>query len=310
MADAKQLTERLERGEVVVLDGAIGTELERLGAPMHDSVWCARALVDHPDLVRSVHRSYIEAGADVITTNSYASPRHALEPAGLGDRMVEWNALSVAFARQAREACESERRVYIAGSVSTFGNFGRLTGKQLAANFREQAQILIDHGVDLLLLETLGATSEVIEAAVESTADLGLPVWVTMSCLESCDTDTLMLGVEESQAHSDFRHELEPLQAAIESVMAAGGSALLMMHSDLKVTRSVVELMHAHYRGPCGAYPNAGYWLRPQWAFVDEISPEDYAREAMGWVEAGATIVGGCCGIGPDHIRAVREAVS
>jgi homocysteine S-methyltransferase len=102
----------------------------------------------------------------------------------------------------------------------------------------------------------------------------------------------------------------EPFGKAIEQVMAVGGSALLMMHSDLNVTQPALKVMRAHYQGPIGAYPNAGYWQRPQWAFVDQVTPEAYLAEATQWVQLGGQIVGGCCGIGPDHIRALRQGLS
>ena len=312
MSNAVELEGRIHRGEVVVLDGAIGTELERLGAPMHDAVWCAKALEDHPDLVREVHRSYIEAGADVLTTNTYASARHSLEPGGLGDRVEEWNALAVALAREVRDATESPRPVYMAGSVSTFGSFNHLSPEELARGLHEQARILVEQGVDLLLLETLGTKRDGIEAGVEAIADLGLPVWVAMSCMQGRDSGEVMHGIEESQAHSDAgdRQEFEPFGPAMAAVVARGASAALMMHSDLNVTRAALESIAAYYEGPRGAYPNAGHWLRPEWAFVDQVTPEAYAEEAGAWVASGARIVGGCCGIGPAHIKAVRERVA
>ena len=312
MSNGTGVEARLRASAPVILDGAMGTELERLGAPMHDSVWCARALEDYPDLVRDVHRSYIEAGADVITTNTYASPRHSLAPGGLADRVEEWNVRAVALAHEARDTADSPRTVYVAGSVSTFGSFGRLTPSELASGLCEQARILVEHGVDLLLLETLGSKRDAVEAGVEAIVGLGLPVWVAMSCMQSRDSREVMLGVEESQVHSDVgdRQGYEPFGPAVAAVMARGASAALMMHSDLKVTRSALDSIAAHYDGPRGAYPNAGHWLRPQWAFVDQVSPETYAEEACGWIESGARIVGGCCGIGPVHIKAVRDRIA
>jgi len=310
MSNAAEMEALLRRGGTVVLDGAMGTELERLGAPMHDAVWCAKALEDYPDLVREVHRSYIEAGADVITTNTYASPRHSLEPGGLGDRVEEWNARAVAFAREARDATDSPRPVYVAGSVSTFGNFNRLDPVELARGLREQAQILARHGVDLLLLETLGSMREGVEAGVEAIADLGLPVWVAMSCMQSRNSEEVMLGVEESQAHSnvDDSNEYEPFGPAMAAVIARGGSAALMMHSDLNVTRTALESIAAHYDGPRGAYPNAGHWLRPQWAFVDQVSPEAYAEEASAWAFRKKNT--GCCASLDSPGKAERQSPS
>ena len=77
------------------------------------------------------------------------------------------------------------------------------------------------------------------------------------------------------------------------------------MHSEIDVTKAAVEILREQYHGPVGAYPNAGYWQRPEWIFVDQISPDDYAKKARTWADEGAQIIGGCCGIGPEHIRAL-----
>src|SRR5215204_4880549 len=102
------LQQRLEEGEVVILDGATGTELERRGAPMDDAAWDAAALATHPDMVREVHEDYIRAGADVIITNTFATARHVLEPAGMGGQFRELNTRAVTLAKEARENMPEE----------------------------------------------------------------------------------------------------------------------------------------------------------------------------------------------------------
>ena len=79
------------------------------------------------------------------------------------------------------------------------------------------------------------------------------------------------------------------------------------MHSEIDITQSAITRISEKYKGPIGAYPNAGYWERPQWIFVDQVSPDDYLQKAKSWVEKGAQIIGGCCGIGPKHIRALTR---
>src|ERR671915_1409709 len=111
--------ERLDAGEVVILDGAMGTELERRGVPMDEVAWDAAALLTHPDTVREVHEDYIRAGADVIITNTFATARHVLEPAGMGERFRELNTRAVVLAKEARENA-AEGEVFVAGSISTF----------------------------------------------------------------------------------------------------------------------------------------------------------------------------------------------
>lgn len=301
-----QLAERLANGETIILDGAIGTELERRGAPMDQGAWCATALETHPDLVRDVHRSYVEAGADVLTANTYATTRMALERAGRAQHMQAWNKLAMQMARDVAQHDSVERCVYVAGSVSTFGNFGEWSDEQLAQCFLEQGELLAQAGADLLLLETLAAKTSTIVTAINAIAHIGLPIWVAVSCVQDRQSGSMSLGIEESQSSSKFSMAHEDFGAAIDTIMCTGGSALLLMHSDLKATLPGLDVMRRHFTGTRGVYPNAGYWLRPEWSFVDQITPQTFLDEAVQWRQTGAQIIGGCCGIGPDHIRTLE----
>ena len=309
MADVGQLETRLQEGGLAILDGANGSELERLGATMDEGVWCAKALADHPDLVSEVHRRYIDAGADIITTNTFSATRDALLRYGLADKFESWNRLGVQLVLEERDKTSAEREIYVAGSVGTYGKFAKLDVQTRTDYFRSQAQLLVESGVDLLLLETLGSNREVVKTMIASTVDLGVPVWVSLSCLRNRATGSVMFGIEESEQVSYASEEYEPLGEAVKEVMSGGGSALLMMHSDRKVTENAVAIMRENYPGPIGAYPNAGYWTRPNWTFVDQVSPQDYLADARSWVASGASIIGGCCGIGVEHIRALHDGL-
>ena len=294
----------------IILDGGIGTELERLGAPMDHEAWCAVALESHPQLVRDVHRSYIDAGADIITVNTYAATRHALTNGGIEENFTSWNKLAVQLARETLDASEVDRNILIAGSVSNFGHFNdQYTDKQLAPNFRDQAEILIENGVDFIILESLGAKTSTIVTALNAISEFGVPIWVAVSCAEDHDSGQLFLGIEESRIDSHRPLAHQELGEAIDTIMATAGSALLVMHSTVDTTLPALQLMQSHYDGLRGAYPNAGYWLRPEWAFVDQISPQNYLERARKWLDTGARIVGGCCGIGPDHIAALSKGL-
>jgi len=294
----------------IVLDGGIGTELERLGAPMDHEAWCAVALETHPQLVRDVHRSYIDAGADIITVNTYAATRHALTNGGMEENFTSWNKLAVQLARETLDASEADRNILIAGSVSNFGHFDdRYTDEQLAPNFRDQAEILVENGVDFIILESLGAKTSTIVTALNAITEFDVPIWVAVSCAEDHESGQLFLGIEESRIHSHRPLAHQSLGDAIETIMDTAGSALLVMHSTVDTTLPALQLMQSHYDGLRGAYPNAGYWIRPEWAFVDQISPEDYLDRAQKWLDTGARIVGGCCGIGPDHIAALSKGL-
>ena len=305
MGSIQRLETRLQTGGPVILDGANGTELERLGVCMDQDLWCARALADCPDMVHRVHRRYIDAGADVITTNSYAATREAMQRYGLDTHFEDWNRRSVRIAREERDRSSRAGSITVAGSVGGYGRFDNLDFETMSDHFRAQGAILADEGVDLLILESLGCTARTIKAMVNATRDLGVPVWVSISCVRDRDAGAVMFGIEESGEATYVAQTYGPLAEAVREIMSVGGSALLMMHSVRGVTEDAVKVMRAAWSGPLGAYPNAGYWTRPNWAFVDQVSPDEYLADARRWVDAGASIVGGCCGVGVEHIRAL-----
>ena len=147
----KNLKEKFEDKKIVILDGGTGGELERLGASMDGKLWSGRCSVETPDLVKRVHKSYIAAGVDVITTNTYATTPVAMRAAGLDNLIVEWNRKGVEIAKECARTADHE--VAVAGSVSTYGSWYRLGVEALKPGFKEQADILADCGVDLIILE-------------------------------------------------------------------------------------------------------------------------------------------------------------
>lgn len=293
------LQQRLDEGETILLDGATGTELEKRGVPMDDAAWCATALATHPGVVREVHEDYICAGADVIITNTFPAARHVLEPAGLGDRFRELNVRAVELAREARENA-AEEAVYIAGSISTFpprhNNAHEPLAEDARASYGEQAEVLAAAGVDLIALEMMRdieQTTYALEAAVAT----GLPVWVGFSCKRAED-GTVFLW--------DGGHTLAE---ALEEIPVPGGSLVSIMHTLTEDTIPALRVVNKRWSRPVGAYPHSGKFVMPNWQFIDMISPEDFASEALKWVELGARVVGGCCGIGPEHIRLLKERI-
>jgi S-methylmethionine-dependent homocysteine/selenocysteine methylase len=293
------LQQRLDGGEVVILDGATGTELERRGAPMDEAAWDAAALLTHPDMVREVHEDYIRAGADVIITNTFATARHVLEPAGMGERFRELNIRAVTLAKEARENA-AEGPVFIAGSISTFTARYDYSyeprAERARANYREQAEVLAESEADVIALEMMRdieQTTYALEAAVST----GLPVWVGFSC-KSTDEGTIVLW--------DGDHTLTE---AMERIPPLGASLVSIMHTLTEDTAPALRDMSERWSGPVGAYPHSGEFIMPNWQFIDMISPEDFARQAQGWLEMGVQLIGGCCGIGPEHIRQLKEGL-
>jgi S-methylmethionine-dependent homocysteine/selenocysteine methylase len=318
MSDYKMLEARLAAREVVILDGAVGTQLQKMGVPMSSHAWAATALHTHPYTVRLLHEQYIRAGVDIITVNSYSAARHNLVPLGLGEMTRELNLRAVVLAQEARDRVAKARSVYIAGSVS---NYGLRTGVETSpegvgffqervewteaasrANLREQAEILAESGVDLLLVESTGGTTHrkwVLEACLAT----GLPVWVGFKChLE------VPGGVPKVGYHSD-----EPLAASFDAVVAMGGSVVTVFHSPIAATDAALPVVRSRWKGPVGVYPEAE---RKDYVAVhkdpnepDHVSPAEFVAKAQAWVSQGVQIIGGCCGIELDHIRPLREAL-
>jgi S-methylmethionine-dependent homocysteine/selenocysteine methylase len=305
MTDAMRAIQRkLATDQTIILDGATGTELQRRGAPMDDAAWCAVATACHPELLRAIHEDYIRAGADIVTANTFASARHLLERAGIGERTAELQRLAVQLAREAvdRTAAEVARPVAVAGSLSTMRPVAKgtdrrdrtieLTSIPWAANLRESAELQAEAGADLLLLEMI-CDLEHGGIALEAACATGLPVWVGLSARQR-GPGPLM----------SFRDGGPPFADLIRHYAAQPIDVLGMMHTALSEIDEALRPLLAQSTMPVMAYPESGYFKAPDWQFA-EVEPEAFADAAIGWVGQGVRIVGGCCGLGPEHIAAL-----
>jgi len=298
------LLARIERGDVIILDGAMGTELQRRGVPMDRVAWSAAAIATHPEVIRAIHEDYIRAGADVIITNSFGSSRHVLEPAGLGDRVAPLNRRAVELAKEARDRAAGSRDVAIAGSISSWIAEGEVKNTPAPAaaraSYGEQAALLAEAGADLLVLEMMRDVDQ-SRICVEVAGATGLPVWVGFTCMLGVDGGTVVLRNRERDL---------PFDDSLGPVMAAGGSVVAVMHSDLDATDPALDIVFEKWRGPVAVYPHSGDWTPPNWVFSNVIAPADFVRLAEGWVGRGVQIVGGCCGLGPEHIRLLSQRLA
>jgi len=285
--------DRLSKGPILA-DGAMGTELIRRANVRADA--CLEHLnLTGPDLVKGVHLDYIEAGAELVETNTYGANRVRLERHGLGESLVEINRRAVELAREAERL--TGQHVWVAGAVGPLGSppipLGAESPEDVRVLFREQVQVLADAGVDLVMLETFRSLAEIREAiaAVREVGDL--PIIAQLTFTEEGHTlagDSLEEAVEA----------LAPLDlAAIGANCSVGPDPMLR----------VMEEMSKRVEVPLSALPNAGLPAEVDGRLVYLSSPAYMAELASRMVETGVAIVGGCCGTSPEHITAMRDAL-
>jgi homocysteine S-methyltransferase len=287
-----KLSVALERNLILVCDGAMGTMLHAAGNSL-DQALPALNLSD-PALVRAIHDSYISAGVDIIQTNTFGASRLRLSEHGYGDQVAEINQAGVRIARQA--AGREADGVVIAGSVSpavTVQQRGHASGAMRTAALREQIEALA--GADVILLETFGYLEEFVEAIEVATQTTKLPVMAQATF--SADGRTLS------------GHTPREVAAAVAGapIVTLGINCTLGPQRSLGVLRE----LRACSDLPLSAQPNAGLPRRVAPArFEYDIDSEYFARYVRQLLEAGASIVGGCCGTTPTQLAAAVEIAS
>jgi len=288
----ESLRRRLQEPRPVLLDGATGTELGRRGVDLSPPLWSAHALLEAPDVLRQVHRDYIEAGAEVVTANTFRTHARSLRPAGLAGRAAELTETAVRLAREA-----ADDRALVVGSQAPLEDCysPHLVPEDAAleCEHAEMARHLARAGVDGILVETQNTVREAV-AATRAAAATGLPVLVSFVC----GADGRLLSGER-------------LGEAVRAVLPFRPVAVLVNCAPAPdVSRMLEELAEAASGLPFGAYANVGR-LDPHggWQDTDAVDPLRYAEYVRAWVQAGARLVGGCCGTTPEHIRRVRRVL-
>jgi S-methylmethionine-dependent homocysteine/selenocysteine methylase len=303
MAD---ITAWLASTGVLLLDGAMGTELKRRGVSTPLPLWSAHGLLHAPDIVLRIHRDYVAAGADALITNTFRTTRRALAAtaavaAAIGaDTAAIMNveprelvALAVALARRA--AVEAGRQVYVLGSMAPLEDCYRpdlVPGADtLAREHAEHAANLAEAGVDALILETMNTEREAL-AALAAARATGLPV----------------LASFVANAEGAL-YDGSPLSRLIPALIGGGACAVLVNCTPAATTDRIVPVLRDLCGStPFGAYANMGY-PHPVDGFAPAASmtAADYAAHAAKWVASGARLIGGCCGTAPEHIAAIRD---
>lgn len=299
----KDFMAHVRAGNRVLMDGAMGTELERRGVPLEETGWSAIALRDYGKVIREVHEDYIDAGASLHIVNSFSLARHVLEPLGLGHEFEHFNREAVNLFNEAVKRLGVNRdELWAAGSLSTFAaNSDRSVlprGDSLVANYRDQARILFDAGVDLFALEMLFDV-EVSLAMLGAVEEFGLPVILGFTCDWGDDRNS----VTTAQGMGGPVIPLEEVLSGIAHAVESNEVILSIMHTEADVTDAALEILHRYWDGPVAVYPNSGQFIDLRMQFDSVCSDEEFRQSANRWIDSGVQIIGGCCGIGPSHIR-------
>jgi methionine synthase I (cobalamin-dependent) len=286
--------ERLKSGEILVADGATATNYQQMG--MGIGVSPEEWVFDQPDKVLSLHAAFVEAGANIILTDTFGGTSLRLRDSRYAGRATELNRRAAELAREASAAREG---VLVAGSMGPTGMLmeplGELTAAAAADAYREQAAALSDGGVDLLLLETFFALDEALAAIAGIRRASALPLAVSFSFDQGTRT---MMGLSPTRV----------VEAIGSLGVAAIGANCGRSLADME--RVVAELVGVNAGIPLWIKPNAGLPRMVGDVARYDTEPAEMAEYAGRFVEAGARIIGGCCGTSPEHTRRMRNQVS
>ncbi len=293
---AKTFLERLQAGDVLVADGATGTnyQLMGLGLGIPPEEW----VFDAPDKVLALHRAFIDAGSDILLTDTFGGTRLRMRDSKYVDRAPEVNRRAVQLAREVI----GERDVLVAGSMgptgALFEPFGELTREDAVNTFAEQAAALTEGGADLLLLETFFALDEATAALEGVRKASHLPVVVSFSFDRGTRT---MMGLTPAQVVRAF------VPLGIAAVGANCGKTLDAMEQ--VIAEMAATMQEQEPPVPLWAKPNAGLPRMVGDVATYDVAPELMGEYAVRYVRAGARVVGGCCGSTAKHVAAIAKAV-
>lgn len=285
--------------DITLLDGSIGQELVKRSGDKPTPLWSTRVMIDHPELVEKVHAEYFRRGATVATTNTYAVHHSRLERLDMEDQLPDLVRAAVTQANHARKGGSGRIAGALGPLLASYRPDLNPDVEDAAEKFAELVTLMSDD-VDLFLIETVSSVQEA-EGALRGTIDAAKPVWLALSVMDD-DGTRLRSG--------------EPLADIAPLVDRFNPDAVLINCSRPEAIPAALKVI-ATMRRPFGAYANGFTGIAQDFLkdapTVDvltqrhDLGPEAYADHAMEWVAQGATIVGGCCEVGPDHIEVLAD---
>ena len=279
--------DKLKSGSCMIINGATGTEIEKRGVPQLSNAWNGGGALSRPDILLQVYKDYIGAGAQLIISNTFANSKHALEQSGELENFFLLNSRGVELAVTAREQLKKSE-ILVGGGISYWSWTGKMPSlKSLGESVSEQAIIMKNAGSDLLILEMMVDIERMV-VTLESAQVAGLPVWVGFSCkLDNSNNICLLDG--------------ELLSEAVLELKGRNIDLINIMHTEIELIERCLDVLDREWGKFCGVYPHTG---GKDWDYSSNvISPREYCKNAQNWLLRGTSIIGGCCGLGVEHIE-------
>ncbi|MDP3724871.1 MAG: homocysteine S-methyltransferase family protein [Nanoarchaeota archaeon] len=279
------------KNKITFLSGAMGTEIQRRGCLTTLPLWSAKVLFEKPELVKEIHKDYIKAGADVITTNTFRTQRRTLRKVGLEKETERINKLAVQLATKAIEEAGADRKIWIAACTTTLEDCYRPNlvpaEKELEKEHREQAELLAGFGIDFFLIETMNTIAEA-EVAACAARKTGKPFAISFVPDTSGDI-----------------FDGSSWKEAVEALAPLGPIAFLVNCARPEIITESIKKIKECTNIPFGGYGNGdgGPADKEGWEFKNKDDTELYVAEAAKWKKLGATIIGGCCGTNPEYTK-------
>jgi|TARA_B100001939_G_scaffold346594_1_gene365738 S-methylmethionine-dependent homocysteine/selenocysteine methylase len=295
MSRYNRMMERANNEHVILMDGATGTEVERRGVAQLNNAWNGGAALSDPDILRTVHEDYIQNGAEIIISNTFATAKHALIDAGRETDFEKLNSRAVQIAVEARKKTNADH-VCVAGGIS----YWTWTGKKpsladLKATVTRQAQIMAESGADLLMLEMM-IDIEQMMVTYHAAKSSGLPTWIGLTC-GADDKGEICL------------RDGDPLAQAVASLSNDKPDVINIMHTDVSHVAPALNYLKSAWKKHVGVYAHSGKTINGKWTFNDVLSPAEYQQHAESWIDKGVTFIGGCCGISVKHIASLNKTL-
>ncbi len=294
----KNLRLRLATGKPLLMDGAMGSEIEHRGQATTLPLWSAEALLTHTEVVQQIHADYIASGADILTTNTFRTTRRAFAKKGLAEQAERVCRLACSLAHQAREQAQTSRDIFLAGSIAPLEDCysPRLTPpqEQIIEEHAELAGWLKQGNVDFLLLETMITARETL-SGIQAAQQQHLPFAVSFCC----DSSLTLLGGEPL---ADVVRAIEPSEPLFIGINCVS----------IEIATAAVNHLRGLTRLPVSVYAQGDGLVDGEsgWKIAEQYHLPEYLDAAEQWVASGARVIGGCCGTTPAYTRALHQILA